>query len=95
MVSALQAAGVAAAKSQNSVDMIADPALWERGFYPEITQFDGTAKPVIGPSWRMSRGATITDGAPGLGEHTAYVLGEILGLSPEELQHLAEAGITR
>ena len=95
LVSDLQKRGVAAGKSQNSVDMASDPLLWERGFYPELTQFDGTTKPVIGPSWRMTRGARISDGAPGLGEHTAYVLGDILGLSSEDQQRLADEGITR
>jgi crotonobetainyl-CoA:carnitine CoA-transferase CaiB-like acyl-CoA transferase len=43
----------------------------------------------------MSKEAAITDAAPSLGEHNAYVLGEILRLSKEEQQSLAEAGITR
>jgi hypothetical protein len=43
----------------------------------------------------MSRGATITDAAPRLGEHNAYVFGEILGLSPEEQQRLATTGVAR
>lgn len=95
MVSALQACGVAAGKSHNSIDMISDPQLWERGFYPEITEFDGHTKPIVGPAAKMTRAAAITDGAPKLGDHTAYVLGEILGLSAEEQQELADAGITR
>jgi crotonobetainyl-CoA:carnitine CoA-transferase CaiB-like acyl-CoA transferase len=49
----------------------------------------------VGPAWKMSRAAAINDGAPRLGEHNGYVLGEILGLSAEEQQRLAEAGITR
>jgi hypothetical protein len=32
---------------------------------------------------------------PRLGEHNAYVFGEILGLVAEEQQRLAPAGITR
>jgi crotonobetainyl-CoA:carnitine CoA-transferase CaiB-like acyl-CoA transferase len=43
----------------------------------------------------MSRAAHVTDGAPRLGEHNAYVLGEILGLSAAEQQTLTDAGITR
>lgn len=95
MVSALQACGVAAGKSQNSIDMISDPLLWERGFYPEITEFDGHTKPIIGPGGKLTRPAVISDGAPKLGDHTAYVLGDILGLTAEEQQQLADAGITR
>jgi crotonobetainyl-CoA:carnitine CoA-transferase CaiB-like acyl-CoA transferase len=91
----LQASGIAAAKSLNSVDLIADAQLWARGFFPEVADGTGATRPIVGPSWTMSRGAAIRDGAPRLGEHTAYVLGEILGLSPETHQELADAGITR
>jgi crotonobetainyl-CoA:carnitine CoA-transferase CaiB-like acyl-CoA transferase len=91
----LQARGVAAAKSQSSMDLIADAHLWERGFFVEVKDSAGQSRPVVGPSWRMSRGAAITDAAPRLGEHNAYVLGDILGLSSTEQQKLAEAGITR
>jgi len=95
LVHELQAHGVAAGKSQNTIDMVSDPLLWQRGFYPEITEFDGYTKPIVGPGAKLTRGAAITDGAPRLGDHTAYVLGDILGLSPREQQNLADAGITR
>lgn len=95
LVADLQARGVAAGKSQNTIDMISDQLLWERGFYPEVAEPDGSSRPIIGPSWKMTRGAEISDGAPNLGQHTAYVLGDILGLSPDEQQQLAAAGITR
>jgi crotonobetainyl-CoA:carnitine CoA-transferase CaiB-like acyl-CoA transferase len=43
----------------------------------------------------MSREATIDSAAPRLGEHNAYVLGEVLGLSDEEQAQLAAAGALR
>ena len=43
----------------------------------------------------MSHAAAISNGAPRLGEHNAYVFGKILGLAAEEQQRLAPAGITR
>lgn len=92
---ALQRLGVAAAKSQSSVDLVADPQLWERGFFREVTNAAGEGKTIVGPSWKMSREAAIRDAAPRLGEHNAYVFGEVLGLSPEKQQKLAEEGITR
>lgn len=95
LASQLQARGVAAGKSQNSIDMVADPLLWARGFYPEVSEPDGHLKSIVGPSWKMTRAAAITDDAPRLGQHTAYVLGEILGMSVEEQQDLADAGVTR
>ncbi len=91
----LQAAGVAAAKSAASVDLVADGHLWGRGFYHEVTDALGDSRPIVGPSWRMSDGAAITDGAPKLGQHNAYVFGDILGLSGEEQKRLMEAGVIR
>lgn len=95
LVELLQRHGVAAAKSQSSVDLVADPHLWDRGFYREITDKNGQARNILGPSWKMSREAAITDAAPQLGEHNAYVFGELLGLSTEQQKEFAEAGITR
>lgn len=94
MVADLQARGVAAGKSQNSLDLIADAQLWERGFFIDLIECDGETRPNVGPSWRMTRGAAISHGAPGLGQHNGYVLGEILGLSPDEQARLAQAGVT-
>lgn len=91
----LQALGVAATKSLSSVDLVADCHLWARDFYREVVGSDGTTQPIVGPGWKMSRGANITTGAPRLGEHNAYILGDILGLSADEQRKLADAGITR
>ncbi len=94
LAASLQQRGIAAAKSQNSIDLISDQHLWQREFYRTVTGGAGQSRPIVGPAWRMSRGAAVTDGAPQLGEHNAYVLGEVLGLSAEEQRRLAEAGIT-
>ena len=94
LVVELQQRGIAAAKSQSSVDLVADPSLWARGFYREVKDRAGQTRPIVGPSWNLSRGAAITDAAPRLGEHTAYVLGEILGLDAAEQQKLSDGGIT-
>lgn len=91
----LQGRGVAAARSQSSLDLISDPHLWGRGFYQEVSDPAGQSKTTTGPSWKMSRAATVTSAAPRLGEHNAYVLGEILGLSEHEQRELSDAGITR
>lgn len=92
---ALQVRGIAAVKSQSSVDLVADAQLWERGFFRAVHSRSGEGKTIAGPSWTMSREAAITDAAPRLGEHNAYVLGDLLGLSPERQRQLAEAGVTR
>lgn len=91
----LQAKGIAAVKSSNSADLVADADFWVRGFYQDITEPDGYSKPVTGKPWNLSRPAEVTDGAPHLGQHNAYVLGDILGLSEDEQKELAEAGINR
>lgn len=91
----LQARGVAATKSQSSLDLIADPHLWMRGFYQEVTDQEGRGRSIVGPSWKMTHMAAITHDAPSLGQHNAYVLGDILGLSAEQQQKLAEEGINR
>ncbi len=95
LVAELQALGIAAGKSQNSVDLVADASLWGRGLYTDIEEFDGEVRPTVGPSWQMDRGAEIRNGAPGLGEHNAYVFGDILGLSEEEQKRLTESGVAR
>jgi len=91
----LQQAGVAATKSLSSVELVADFHLWGRGFYHEVTESNGSSRPIVGPGWKMSRGAEINTGAPRLGEHNAYIFGEVLGLSEQDQQKLAAAGITR
>ncbi len=91
----LQQVGVAAAKSLSSLDLIANASLWQRGFYQEVTDQQGQQRSILGPAWKMSRMAEVVDDAPSLGQHNAYVFGEILGLSEDEQQQLAAAGITR
>ncbi|SEQ44166.1 Crotonobetainyl-CoA:carnitine CoA-transferase CaiB [Solimonas aquatica] len=95
LAAALQARGVAAAKSHASVDMIADPQFWERGFFLEVQDGEGHSRTALGAAWKMTDGARICDGAPRLGEHNAYVLGTLLGLPESRQQALSEAGITR
>jgi crotonobetainyl-CoA:carnitine CoA-transferase CaiB-like acyl-CoA transferase len=91
----LQKHGIAAAKSANSVDLISDEQLWARGFYPTVGDGGGNMKPIVGPGWRMTEQAAITAGAPRLGEHNAYVFGEILGLTDEEQRWLTKDGVIR
>ena len=95
LAATLQGLGIAASKSFSSVDLISDHHLWARGFYADVEDCEGQSRPIVGPSWKMSRGATINKAAPKLGEHNEYVFGELLGLSSEEQERLHTAGITR
>lgn len=91
----LQQRGIAATKSLSSLDLIADQNLWMRGFYQEVTNKEGHSRSILGPSWKMTRMAEVTDDAPDLGQHNDYVFGEILGLSEEQRAELTEQGVTR
>ena len=71
----LRAAGVPAAKSATSVDVIGDQRLWDRELYRFVSDHREGQRPILGPSWRMARApARIARGAPDLGEDNEYVL---------------------
>ena len=73
----LRGAGIAAAKSATALDVIADEMLWERGAYCFVSDHVEGQRPVLGPSWRMSRNpARIERGAPDLGEHNDYAFSD-------------------
>lgn len=86
---ALIAAGVPAGALQNNIETLSDPQLLARGFWQELEReyvgrhphggsgvlVDGAAPPLLRP-------------APTLGQHTADVLRELLGLSDAELAAL-------
>ncbi|GLE52869.1 CaiB/BaiF CoA transferase family protein [Mycobacterium montefiorense] len=79
----LRAAGVPVTKSATAIDVIGDQQLWDRELYRFVSDHREGQRPVLGPSWRMTRGpARIEKGAPDLGEDTDYVLHEILTGAP-------------
>ncbi|UUO04135.1 CoA transferase [Mycolicibacterium novocastrense] len=75
----LRSVGVPAAKSATATEVIGDEMLWERGTYRFVSDRLEGQRPVLGASWLMTRPARIERGAPILGEHNDYVLGDILG----------------
>jgi crotonobetainyl-CoA:carnitine CoA-transferase CaiB-like acyl-CoA transferase len=91
----LQARGIAATKSLSTVDLVAEPHLWDSGFFPLVTDCLGAQRPIIGPSWTMTDAAKLNYGAPKLGQDNSYVFGELLGLSDAEQAAMAESGIAR
>jgi len=89
VVERLQAVGVAAGLLQSGATLQDDPHVAARGVYVPVTHpLIGTLRSVR-PPWRL-RGAGIDEPAPLLGQHNDYVLGEILGLSREEIARLEE-----
>jgi len=94
IVEMMQQGGVAAAVVANAKDLDEDPQLIYRQHYVTLQHSE------IGPhgyenfAFRLSKtpGAPRT-GAPCLGEHSAYVCTEILGLSDEEFVQLITEGV--
>ena len=82
---ALRSAGVPAAKSATTLDIISDPLLWDRDLYRFVSDHREGQRPVLAAPWRMSVAeARIERGAPDLGEHDGYVRNEILGVHAME-----------
>jgi crotonobetainyl-CoA:carnitine CoA-transferase CaiB-like acyl-CoA transferase len=90
----LQAHGVPAGAVLKGGEVIADPHLEARKFWDTVDHPEaGTYRQVTTP-WRLSKHPRRpTSPAPGLGQHNAYVLGELLGLSGQEIAALEAQGI--
>jgi crotonobetainyl-CoA:carnitine CoA-transferase CaiB-like acyl-CoA transferase len=90
----LRVRGVPAFKSQNSLDLVTDEHLWAREFYRLVSDAASGSRPIVGAPWRFSESqASITRGAPKLGEHNAYVYCDLLGISRERLDRLVREGV--
>jgi crotonobetainyl-CoA:carnitine CoA-transferase CaiB-like acyl-CoA transferase len=90
----LQAHGVPAGPVLTAGEVIADPHLEARAFWDTVDHPEvGTYRQVSTP-WRLSKHPRCdTSPAPGLGEHNHDVLGELLGLSAQEIATLEAQGI--
>lgn len=85
----LQAAGVTAGPVLGVEDLARDPHLRERSFFEPVSQVDAGEWEMDGVPWKLSRTpAHIRLPAPNFGEHNNYVLGDLLGLSEEEIAEL-------
>jgi crotonobetainyl-CoA:carnitine CoA-transferase CaiB-like acyl-CoA transferase len=90
----LQTHGVPAGAVLTAAEVIADPHLEARTFWDTVNHPEvGIYRQVTTP-WRLSKHPRrATSPAPGLGEHNAYVLGELLGLSAQEIAALEAQGV--
>jgi benzylsuccinate CoA-transferase BbsF subunit len=89
----LQAAGVAATPCFGPEGLAVDPHLEARGFFQSVRHPVLGDRQVSGAAFTFSKTpATIERAAPLLGEQNDYVLGQLLGLSAEEIAGLQEQG---
>jgi benzylsuccinate CoA-transferase BbsF subunit len=89
-VTLLQRAGVPSLPVHNGVSLAEDPHVRERGILQKVEHPRLGERLVVGPPWKLE-GAGIRRASPLLGESNQYVLGEILGLSQEEIEQLQKA----
>jgi crotonobetainyl-CoA:carnitine CoA-transferase CaiB-like acyl-CoA transferase len=93
LVAQLRSAGVPAAPVNSSADILTDPDLVARGYWRRVNH------PVIGelaiarPPFRYGATPIALRRPPLLGEHTAEVARELLGLSDDEIARLVADGV--
>ena len=92
----LQRAGIAAAVVQTAEDLYRDPHLRERGFAREVFHAQTGWITRVGPSVRIGdSGSARQSFAHVAGEDNENVLGEVLGMSREEIRDLTERQVLR
>ncbi|MBW2060848.1 MAG: CoA transferase [Deltaproteobacteria bacterium] len=90
----LQEAGVPAGAVLDAAELLADKHLLERDFFWEIDHPEVGPRKYCALPIKLSRTpARVRRPAPCLGEHNEYVLGELLGLSRDEIAQLEKKGI--
>ena len=90
----LQQADIPAGPVLNARELVEEPHLNERGLYETVTHPEAGTHAYVGMYARLSKTpGGIRTPAPCLGEHNHYVLGEMLGMSDEEIARLEELGI--
>jgi crotonobetainyl-CoA:carnitine CoA-transferase CaiB-like acyl-CoA transferase len=91
---ACQAAGIPAAVVSKPEDVINDPHLRARGFLEEVEHPVAGRSRVEGPAFKLSKTPLrVQLPAPAFGQHTDYVLKDLLGKSDEEVASLREQGV--
>ncbi len=93
LMAALQAAGVPAGVVQRCSDLHRDPQLKHRGHWVTLDHCEMGPTVYDGIPFRLSETpGQLERAAPCLGEHTEFVLRELLGYTDEEVAELAAAG---
>ena len=87
----LQHRGVPTGPSLDAKGILSDPHLKERGFVVETEHPEVGRRDTVGVPWQISDTPEESYGpAPLIGQHTEYVLCEMLGLSRSEAERLTE-----
>lgn len=95
LVARLRAAGVIVAPVLTAPEVAADARFRERGVVVEVAHDETGKWPQVANPLRFSRTtATEVRPAPLLGQHTAEVLSELLGIGQEDYDRLVAAGIS-
>ena len=90
----LQAAGVAARPCFDEEDLARSPQLEARGVFSTVHHEVLGNRQVLAPPWRLTGTPAVPQQpAPLLGEHSRYVLCELLGLSEDEVSELEAAEV--
>ncbi len=93
MVNEFNVAGLMAAPSRDYLDLYADPHLRAREAFININHPEIGKLELVGVPWKMTGYKPPARRAPLLGEHNDYVLGEILGLSKQQITELKQKDI--
>jgi crotonobetainyl-CoA:carnitine CoA-transferase CaiB-like acyl-CoA transferase len=90
----LQRAGVAALRVLDGAQAGRQPQAQARGVLEAVEHPLIGVRQVVGAPWRFGRDRVgVRSPAPLLGQHNDYVLSEILGLAPDEIERLRESGV--
>ena len=91
---ALQAVGIAAGRVGNNRQVLEDPHLNARGFFVEIEEPDAGPKVYDGQAIRMdSMDPSAWKPSERLGEHSVWILDELLGWDAAAIESLEQRGI--
>ena len=92
LMSRLQGAGIPAGVVQAASDLWEDPQLRHRGYFRWLEHKECGPMPYDGPQFLLSRTpAQHKTAAPTVGQHNERVLGDIIGLSSDEIADLYAA----
>jgi crotonobetainyl-CoA:carnitine CoA-transferase CaiB-like acyl-CoA transferase len=90
----LQAHGVPAGAVLKGGETLVDPHLAARGFWDVVNHPEAGTYTQVSTPWRLSKSPRrATTPSPSLGEHNHDVLGDLLGLSGQEIAALEAQGI--